>query len=438
MRSLRGYLPVLSRFLFILAFLSGPLSVYAGTLDPTFGTGGKFTIAFPDSTTFYKSFGQKIFYQPGDRIIAAGRFTNNGPDGQAPGVALVGLTLTGTVDPNFFAPQDWGPVTFTGLQDIIMLPDGKLLRLSQVLSLGQFPNGKVVQSNANGSADATFSASVNVGTTNTIPLQVERLPSGKLMVLVFAQTSPESHRFYRLNPNGSRDTTFGVNGEKLLNVNRLPGLWVYTMTSLPNGKTIIAGSLNDQFQNSSEFFLARFDADGNLDGSFGRFGIVRYSFGTGSTGYVNDMIVDANGRYTVVGAITNTDQDTFMMRFTHRGRPDATFGVRGVAITDITPGGKDLLNGVTQDGNGKLIVAGEAAPTAGAPGNFLLARFSEGGAMEAHTKTEFTPGQFAAGQHVTIQPDGKILVIGSTYNPNTVVQSSSMWAIARYTSITND
>lgn len=432
-----------SFFRYLLILLFSVSFVFAGTLDPTFGTDGKFTIGFPDTTSVYRSWGFRAFYQPGDRIVAAGRFTRVGSDGQMPGVAMVGVTPGGAIDPNFGDAgviQDWNSSTFMGLQDIIMLPDGKLIRLSQVLSLGQFPNGKVVRTNPNGSPDGTFSANVNVDppNTNTIPLQAQQLLSGKIMVLVFAQTSPESHHLYRLNADGSRDNTFGINGDKLLNTNRLPGLWIYTMVSLKNGKTVIAGTLNEQFNNAAEIFIARFDSDGNLDASFGRFGIVRHTFGTGATGYVNDMTIDANGRCTVVGSINNPDQDVFMMRVSHRGKPDATFGVRGVVITDITPGGRDLLNSITQGSNGKLIVAGDASPTPGAPENFLVARYSEEGVLEAHTKTEFTPGQFASAEHVTIQPDGKILVTGSTYNPATVFTFSSMWAIARYTDITND
>jgi uncharacterized delta-60 repeat protein len=445
MKLLSVRFPLSSFLALALAIFLPAGTVRTGSLDPTFGTGGKFTIGFPDATSFYRSFGFRVFYQPGDRIVGAGTFTRQGADGQHPGVMLVGLTSAGVLDPTFGGTtagrtEDWNGAAFTGLQDVVMLQDGKIIRLSQFLPLGQFPDARVVRTTTNGSQDGTFSTNVNVGppNTNTIPLNAEILPSGKIMLLVFAQTSPESHHLFRLNADGSRDSTFGINGDKLLNQNRLPGLWVYAMRALPNGKTMIAGSLGNQFNNSTEIFVARFDSDGNLDASFGRFGIVRYVFGAGATGNVNDMIIDANGRCTLVGAINNPDPDVFMMRLSHRGKPDATFGVRGVVITDITPGGRDLLSSITLATGGKLVVAGEASPTAGSPENFLVARYSEGGVLEAHTRTEFTPGQFASASGVTIQPDGKILVIGSTYNPATAFMFSSMWAFARYTNITND
>lgn len=416
-----------------------------GSLDPTFGTGGKFTISFPDSTPGYRSFGSYIFHQSAQRIVAAGTFTNMGPDGQATGVVLVGLTSGGALDTTYGASggmtKDWNPVAVTGLSDALMFTDGKLLRLSQYFPVFGQPNAKVVRSTVDGIDDTSFAANVNVGSVNTPPRKGSILPSGKIMVLVFAQTNPESYHLYRLNADGSRDTTFGTNGDKLMNFNRLPNIAVTSMQTLPNGKTVIAGNLgtNQQFQNYDEFFIARFDSDGNLDWSFGRFGIVRYSFGTGLKGFVTDLIIDpVAGKYTLVGAIKNPDEDVFMIRFGRRGKPDATFGTRGVVISDITPGGTDYLNSITNDANGKLVVAGQASPSAGAPVNFLVARYTAGGVLEAHTKTEFTPGQFATASDVTIQPDGKILVIGSTFDSATIISFASKWAIARYTDITND
>src|SRR5687767_843252 len=79
----------------------------AFTLDSTFAGGGKLTIAFPDSTTNYSSGGLRIFVQPGGRIVAAGTFTRMTADGQMPGIAVVGLTTSGTLDPAYGVFQDW-------------------------------------------------------------------------------------------------------------------------------------------------------------------------------------------------------------------------------------------------------------------------------------------------------------------------------------------
>jgi uncharacterized delta-60 repeat protein len=425
-------------FLFLLLISNSALP---GALDPTFGNGGKATFSFPESTTNYRSFGFKIFVQPSNRIVGGGVFTKQGPDGQEPGVVLIGLNPNGTSDTTFGTSsgmiQDYTAAASTSFSDAIMQPDGKVIRLSQFFPLFAFPSGNVIRTTVDGLNDSGFSANVNVGSSNTIPLNVGLLPSGKIMVVVFAQTNPESFTLYRLNPDGSRDTNFGTNGAKQLTwLGRLPSPRVTSMEVLPNGKVVLTGNLGPG-SIYNEFFIARLNPDGNFDGMFGRQGMVRYRFGTGVTGYITDLVVRADGTYIVSGAVNNPDSDSFMVGFTRRGKTDGTFGVKGVVISDISPGGTDAIYSLVENA-GKLIAAGEAPTSPGSRPNFLLARFSASGLLEAHTKTEFTAGQFARAEDVMVQPDGKILVIGSTYNPATLFASSSMWAIARYTDITND
>lgn len=415
-------------------------SAFAGSLDPNFGTGGKFTISFPDNTTFYRSIGYRVYVQPGNRIVAGGSFTILGPDGYVPGVALVGLTPNGTVDTTYASQgtfKDWNDFAFTGFGDSTMLADGRILRLSQFFPIFSSPSCNFFRQMVDGLVDSSFSASLNVGSSNTIPEELAVLPSGKIMVLVRAQTNPESYTLYRLNSDGSRDTSFGNNGAKPFSISRLPDPLIVSMVALPDGKFVVAGQLNvgNNFQDFNELFIARFNPDGNLDGMFGRQGVVRYKYGTGLRGFINEMIVRPNGSYVLAGGIKNPDTDTFMIGFTRRGKFDATFGVRGVATTDIASAGNDFINALVESG-GKLIAAGSAPAVGGTPVRFLMAKYSSAGALEAHTRTEFTPGQYSEAYGLTVQPDGKILGIGITADP--AANNNTMWAIARYTDITND
>jgi uncharacterized delta-60 repeat protein len=209
------------------------------------------------------------------------------------------------------------------------------------------------------------------------------------------------------------------------------------MAALPDGKFLIAGQLNvgTNFPDFDELFIARYNPDGSLDGMFGRQGVVRYKYGTGVRGLINEMIVRPDGRLILAGGIKNSDMDTFMIGFTRRGKFDTAFGIRGVAISDIVPGGDDLIRAFVESGD-KLIAAGEAPATGGTPVRFLMAKYSSTGTLEAHTRTEFTPGQYSAAYGLTVQPDGKILGIGITADPGS--NNNTMWAIARYTDITND
>jgi len=413
---------------------------FAGSLDPNFGTGGKFTISFPDSSPSYRSVGLRLYVQPGNRIVGGGSFTNIGPDGFVPGVALVGLTPDGTVDTTYGSQgtfKDWFAGAVTSFGDSTMLADGRILRLSQRFSFFGGSSCNIFRQTADGVVDSSFSANINVGPGGPVPAFPEALavlPSGKIMVLVSTQGS--SYTLFRLNPDGSRDTTFGTNGAKPFSIARMPDPWIVSMAALPDGKFLLAGQPNvgNNFQDFDELFIARFNPDGSLDGMFGRQGVVRYKYGTGLKGFINQMIVRADGSYVLAGGIKNPDTDTFMIGFTRRGKFDAAFGVRGVAITDIAPGADDFINALVEHG-GKLIAAGAAPVTAGTHVKFLMAKYSSAGALEAHTRTEFT-GLYSEAYGLTVQPDGKILGIGVTTDP--AANNNTMWAIARYTDITND
>jgi uncharacterized delta-60 repeat protein len=429
-------------FLVLLSFASLNPAL-AGSLDPNFGTGGKFTISFPDNSNFYRSVGLRLYIQPSNRIVAGGSFTNIGPDGFVPGVALVGLAPNGTVDTTYASQgtfKDWSASALTSFGDSMMLADGRILRLSQRFSVLGLSSCNIYREAVDGLVDSSFSANINVGQGGPIPAfpkALAVLPSGKIMVLVRAPSDPATYTLFRINPDGSRDTTFGTNGAKPFSIARLPDPLIESMAPLPDGKFVVAGQLNvgDNFQDFDELFIARFNPDGSLDGMFGRQGVVRHRYGTGIRGFINDLVVRPDGRYILAGGIKNPDSDTFMIGFTPRGKFDAAFGVRGVAVADIVPGGDDLINSFLESG-GKLIAAGEAPATGGSPVRFLMAKFSSAGALEAHTKTEFTAGQYSAAYGLTVQPDGKILGIGVTADP--AANNNTMWAIARYTDITND
>jgi uncharacterized delta-60 repeat protein len=436
----KAFFRLVSSILLSFAILNPAL---AGSLDPNFGTGGKFIVSFPDSSPSYRSVGLRLYVQPSSRIVAGGSFTNIGPDGYVPGVALLGLTSNGTMDTTYGSQgtfKDWQASAITSFGDSTLLADGRILRLTRYLSFFGLSSCNIYRQTVDGLVDSSFSANINVAQGGPIPATAEGLavmPSGKIVVLVRAPSDPAAYTLFRLNSDGSRDTTFGTNGAKPFSIARLPDPRFVSMAALPDGKFVLSGQLNigNNFQDFDELFIARFNPDGSLDGMFGRQGVVRYKYGTGLRGFVNEMIVRANGSYILAGGIKNPDTDTFMIGFTRRGKFDATFGVRGVAVTDIAPGGDDLINALVESG-GKLLGAGEAPATGGSPVRFLMAKFSASGALEAHTKTEFTPGQYSAAYGLTVQPDGKILGIGVTADP--AANNNTMWAIARYTDITND
>lgn len=423
---------------FLLLLIS---QAYSGTLDPTFGTGGKVTVDFPFSTSNdHDSTGSYIFVQPSGRIIAVGNHRQRGGDGVTPGVVMTGLTSSGVIDGAFGGSGktlDWMPNAFVGLSDAQLLADGRIMRLGQFVQLFSTFSARLYRFDVNGFTE-NFSPDLHVSESQPLPEKFAVQSDGKILVII-RNTFQNRHYLVRLNTDGSRDATFGTNGVKEIpRISTMPDSRVFGMQILPNGRILIAG--NSGFSSSTsdydEVFLLRLSPEGYVDHSFGKLGLVRQTFG-GQRIAATDLIVQPDNKYVVVGAVKNPDNDAMMARFTQTGRPDFGFGNAGVVVTDFTPDGNDNFTAAKLTADGKIIAVGAALTPPSTFSNFLVAEYSANGSLEANTQTTFTPSQNSVASDTIIQPDGKILVIGYTRNANTSI-NGNVFAIARYTDITND
>jgi len=416
------------RFFFAPVFLFLLFSqAYSGTLDPTFGTRGKVTVDFPFATT-YTSSGNYIFVQPSGRIVALGNHNQSGPDGNKPGVVMVGLTSSGAIDTTFGSGigLDWSPNASINLSDAQMLADGKIMRLGQFVQIPATFSARLYRIGVNGSTE-NFFPNLHVNQTQPLPGKFALQSDGKTLAII------SSSYLIRFNTDGSRDEAFGTNGViDIPRISTISDRRIIGMKILPNGKILIAGHRNS----FKELFLLRLDSDGNADHSFGRLGLVQHNFGE-QTFVISDLIVQPDNKYLVSGSISTPDNDALMVRFTQRGRLDYGFGNAGVVITDFTPDGNDSFNGAKLTADGKIIAVGQASTSPSTFSSFLVAKYSANGSLEASTQTSFTTSQNSSAANAVIQPDGKIVVIGYTRNPNLSI-NGNVFAIARYTDITND
>lgn len=424
-----------------LLLAGGGRAARAGTLDPTFGAGGKVTVDFPfSSQPTYDSSGYYIFVQPSGRIVAIGSHRQQGAKGLATGVALAGLTQNGALDSTFAnggRALDWNQASLVGLSDAQMLPDGRTLRLSQFIQTFGPITVYLRRTDVNG-FNESFSPNLNVE-SYPLPGKFAVRSDGKILVIIKSSTSTNRHYLVRLNTDGSYDETFGAGGVKEIpRISGIENLVVVKMQALPGGKILIAGGMGfaTATVDYNEIFLLRLDSSGDVDHTFGGLGLVRHSFG-GQRINVSELLVQPDNKYIVAGAVKNPDRDAFMARFSQRGKTDSSFGSAGVVITDFSAGADDYIAGAALTNDGKIIAVGGAPVAPSTFSNFLVGRYSANGTLEAHTRTVFTPSQNSFANDVVIQPDGKILVVGATRNPDAAV-SGNVFALARYTAITND
>ena len=274
-----------------------------GSLDPTFGSGGRATAAFVGGTATASDLSEL----PDGRLMATGTDSAVGrglpalarflPDGSLDESFGVGGRVTSTLGPGS-----------AGITDHIVQPDGKLVALvAYVDETRQGPgraNLSLLRYNVDGSLDATFGE------------------AGKALVLERTFTSgglalDSTGRFLvaggifdrpfvaRLLSDGSLDATFGRAGRRVLYFHGLPvrrrPLYASTMVLSTGGGVVIGGPLRDD----SDFALAALTRRGAVDRRFGEEGHLFTKFGPGGNSeYVRELLVAPDHRLIAGGDVS--------------------------------------------------------------------------------------------------------------------------------------
>lgn len=277
-----------------------------GSLDATFGTGGIVVIpphfiGGPPLGVAIQQDGKIVTVAPTDLSMVVFRFNTDGTLDQnfgSGGEVSLGFSLGG--GPGAIAVQSDGKILVTGSTGLVrLLSNGQfdssfgtggvaplvsgletLLLLSSGKTLAMGFNGGAAQYNADGSLDLSFGVAgqtPRLGQTSAIAL----LSNGQF-VIVGALTSgpslgvnPEGFVVVRYNSDGTIDATFGTRGGAITN---FPGHSLSVALAVavqPNGNIVAAGYTAVQNPpQASDFALARYTAEGQLDTTFGTNGLV--------------------------------------------------------------------------------------------------------------------------------------------------------------------
>ncbi|HKP52244.1 MAG TPA: delta-60 repeat domain-containing protein [Chloroflexia bacterium] len=236
----------------------------------------------------------------------------------------------------------------------------------------------------------------------------------------------------RYNADGSLDTSFDGNGIQIIGFSNYDHALAVAIQS--DGKIVVAGCTASAYNsNTHDFALARLNANGSLDTSFGSDGKVITNFSTlGDCAHA--VAIQSNGKIVVAGAAESptSDYDFALARYNTNGSLDTTFSGDGKVTTDFS-GYEDSANGLAIQSNGK-IVAGGYAESSGSSGNdFALARYDTNGSLDTtfsgdgKVTTDFSGGMDIAYDAV-IQSDGKIVAAGKAHT----LTNDYDFALARY------
>src|SRR5438552_14593820 len=301
---------------------------------------------------------------------------------------------------------------------------------------------------AGGDLDPTFGTGGQVMTdfsrstdiANAVALQ----PDGKLVVV--GQTyenndyNGEDFAVARYNTDGTLDTTFGVNGKVRTD---FPGLAAVASSVLvqPDGKILVAGGAFPNFTFLGDFELVRYNPNGSLDTSFGSGGIVTTSF-PGQGSYAFALALQSDGKIIAAGtdfvnfsSEDSSNTDFGLERYNPDGTPDTTFGNGGQVTTDFDGFNDDAFSVLIQP-DGKIVAVGSAKNPANFY-DFAAVRYLANGTIDTtfgvagKVRTDFGHADFDQARSAVLQPDGKIVAAGTAIFNNGL---SEPFAVARYNS----
>lgn len=265
----------------------------------------------------------------------------------------------GALDTTFGNAGKAASTAFGGDRSTMALQvDGKIVMVG-----GTFTDFILARFNGNGSLDASFGVGGRVTTDMVSGQQEEALgvaiqSDGKIVVVGYTRPGlGHNIALARYNADGSLDTGFGSGGKLAL-----PGALVGEGLALQrDGKLVLVGSVNvgSGVTASTDFALMRLNSNGSPDDTFGSAGTVTTAISTDRDGALA-VALQADGKIVVAGTTSNINANFAVARYNANGTLDTSFGngfgVLAVDFFHFT----DIAESVLLQPDGKIVVGGLA------------------------------------------------------------------------------
>jgi uncharacterized delta-60 repeat protein len=286
-----------------------------GSLDTTFGTGGKArtdVFGSPDSAS-------DMLIQPDGKLVVVGR---------SHGMSVARYNANGSPDTTFGSPFGYVRVIVNdsgdGANAVALQPDGKLVVAGSALS-----KFMLARFNANGSLDSSFDGDgfalidfSALGAGGAAASAVAVQPDGNIIAAgvgfgsSFVVPFAGGAALVRLKPDGSPDQTFGSGGQVLIKDIFGARPSARDLALQPDGRIVVTGpAANFLMADALDFATMRFNADGSLDQTFGSGGKVVTDF-FGFSDSASAVALQPDGKIVVAGEVAvGGSQDFGLVRY---------------------------------------------------------------------------------------------------------------------------
>jgi uncharacterized delta-60 repeat protein len=409
----------------LLLVAASPVLAVPGDLDPSFGTGG--VVLGPVGSQFYD-----MVRQADGKLVAAGVRTLTPAHFLVARFEADG-TLDATFGTGGMVETAAAPGVPTVGQEVLLQPDGKIVVAGSAFPVGGDVVMALARYETDGTLDATFGTGGIVtlaGPADQYAYALALQSDGKLVAAGGGSNGiPTAHDWRsvlaRFETDGTLDATFGTGGVVIR-----PGSQIDAILQQPDGK-LVAHRHEQPGGGGRDFAVARYETDGSLDATFGTGGVV-----TTDIGNVYDqayaIVRQADGGF-VVGGWTrrpSSGESTLVLaRYDAAGALDATFGTGGIA--EVPTARHDVPVGLAEQPNGKLVMGAHIVVDDVA--NLAVVRWQANGTLDTSfgnggvAATRISSGCCTAdlARAVVFEPDGRILAVGAAASRGAVVAHES-------------
>jgi len=403
-----------------------------GSLDLGFDGDGKVEIDIDGDAT-----PNAVAIQADGKIVVAGTIYINGGDD----FLLLRLNSDGSLDTTFGSD---GIVTtnmsgYDTAADLALQSDGKIVLAGSVYDPNAFTSDyAVARYNSDGSLDTTFDGDGRVTTllggfsrASSVAIQTD----GKIVVGGVDESS-SAVAIVRYNTDGSLDSDFGTDG--IVTTTLGFGVQPPAVAAIQADNKIVAVA-TAQGMMGPVWAAVRYNTDGSLDTGFDSDGVAEFAIADTQDLYVRSIAIQTDGKIVAGGTAIIFDQmagESFesyaVVRFNTDGSADTSFDTDGFASVQLSPGDDNSARSIRIQADGKIVQSGETRGP-GSADNIGVVRYNTDGSLDASFSFDgkvfgtFNATFEALYEAVAVQPDGKIIAGGNTYNGN-----DDDFAIARY------
>lgn len=276
---------------------------------------------------------------------------------------------------------------------------------------------------ANYVLDHTFDTDGKVTTEFSISSSANSMAvqaDGKILVSGYFNTgSSTDFMVVRYNTDGSLDNDFGTQGKVATDIGT--NSWDYgnAVAVQADGKILVAGHTTASSGGAvADIAIVRYNTNGSPDNTFDTDGKATADVVSGSTDYPRPMILQNDGKILVAGLSYVSSRSRFdigIVRFNTNGSLDQSFDTDGRVNSDVNPEvPEETLVAMALDGDGKILVA----TTSSNSSDFMVLRYNTNGSLDttfdADGKITTDIDGYDYARSIAVQPDGKILVAGTS------------------------